>query len=154
MLNGYKPYVTGDLMKALLDTGHGDRIAIVDGNFGARSHAKRKGQLVEVPSDDVVEVLEAVLDHGFPLDPAVYANELIVESIGRDFETDRAKEITRLLLDMICREPDVLSEHIGQLEPERFRRAAEKAYAIVATKDPRHFGCVILTKGVLPDPTQ
>ena len=46
MLRGIHPLLSPDLLHALAAMGHGDRIAVVDANFPALSHAKR---LIELP---------------------------------------------------------------------------------------------------------
>ena len=58
MLRGIHPLLTADLLHALASMGHGDRIAIVDANFPALSHARR---LVSLPGTDAPRALEAIL---------------------------------------------------------------------------------------------
>ena len=64
MLKGIDKLLTGDLLKALCDMGHGDELVIADANFPAETVAKR---LIRVSGVDGVRVAEAVLSV-FPLD--------------------------------------------------------------------------------------
>ena len=67
MLKGIDKLLTGELLKALCDMGHGDELVIADANFPAETVAKR---LIRVPGVDGVRVAEAVLSV-FPLDTYV-----------------------------------------------------------------------------------
>ncbi len=56
MLRGIHPLLSPDLLHTLAAMGHGDRIAVVDANFPALSHAKR---LIVLPGVTAPAVLEA-----------------------------------------------------------------------------------------------
>ena len=43
MLKGIDPLLSPDLLRVLRAMGHGDEIAIVDGNYPAEEHGKRRG---------------------------------------------------------------------------------------------------------------
>ncbi len=58
MLRGIHPLLSPDLLHALASMGHGDRVAVVDANFPALSHARR---LVALPGTTAPAVLEAIL---------------------------------------------------------------------------------------------
>mgnify|MGYP006284522073 CR=1 FL=1 len=64
MLKGIPTVLSPDLLKILMEMGHGDELVIADGNFPGASHAQR---LVRCDGCDVPELLEAVLQF-FPLD--------------------------------------------------------------------------------------
>src|SRR5512135_3459068 len=64
MLKGIPPILSPDLLKILMEMGHGDEIVLADGNFPSASVAQR---LVRSDGHGVPELLEAVLKL-FPLD--------------------------------------------------------------------------------------
>ena len=64
MLKGIPSILSPELLKILMEMGHGDEIVISDGNFPAASMAQR---LVRCDGHNVPELLEAILKI-FPLD--------------------------------------------------------------------------------------
>ena len=64
MLKGISPILSPELLKILMEMGHGDELCIGDGNFPAASIAQR---LVRLDGHGVTEILDAILAL-FPLD--------------------------------------------------------------------------------------
>lgn len=58
MLKGIDPLLSPELLATLRAMGHGDEIAIVDGNYPALEHARR---LVRLDGHHLVPVLNAIL---------------------------------------------------------------------------------------------
>jgi L-fucose mutarotase len=58
MLKGLDPLLGEDLLYVLAAMGHGDRLALVDGNFPAASTSRR---LVRLPGADLVTSARAIL---------------------------------------------------------------------------------------------
>ncbi len=58
MLKHIPKILSPDLLKILMEMGHGDEIVIADGNFPAASIAQR---LIRLDGHNVPEVLEAIL---------------------------------------------------------------------------------------------
>lgn len=67
MLIGIPPIIGPELLYALRAMGHGDELAIVDGNYPAQDHARR---LVRADGHCIVALIDAVLQV-LPLDTAV-----------------------------------------------------------------------------------
>ena len=67
MLIGIPPILGPDLLATLRAMGHGDEIALVDGNYPAQDHARR---LVRADGHGVLVLMEAILQL-LPLDRAV-----------------------------------------------------------------------------------
>src|ERR1700712_1456803 len=91
MLKGLNPLLGPELLKVLRAMGHGDEIAIVDGNYPADSDAKR---LVRMDGHSATDVLEAILSV-MPLDefvpdsafrPAAHLDPKRMELVFTDFE--------------------------------------------------------------------
>lgn len=64
MLRGIDPLLRGELLKALDEMGHGERVALVDRNFGAYQYGKQVVDLGEVNAERAAKAIFSV----FPLD--------------------------------------------------------------------------------------
>lgn len=64
MLKGIDPLLRGELLRALDEMGHGERLALVDRNFGAYQYGKPVIDLGEVNAERAAQALFSV----FPLD--------------------------------------------------------------------------------------
>ena len=140
MLKGLNPLLGPDLLKVLRAMGHGDEIAIVDGNYPADTDAKR---LVRMDGHSATAILDAVLSV-LPLDemvpeaafrPAAYLDPKRMEPVFGDFE-----KIIRKW------EP---KRHITPLVGADFYSRVKSCYAIIATSEARLYGNIVLRKGVI-----
>jgi L-fucose mutarotase len=141
MLKGIPSILPPELLKILMEMGHGDEIVLSDGNFPAASIAQR---LVRLDGHGVPEVLDAVLKL-FPLDPYVQAPVALMQVVpGDKVETpiwDVYKEI------VVKYEPK--NNKIENIERFAFYERAKKAYAVVATGEKALYANIILKKGVV-----
>ena len=142
MLKGIPSILTPELLKILMEMGHGDTIVIGDGNFPAASIAKNS-QLVRLYGHGVPEVLDAILQL-FPLDPYVEAPVSLMEVVpGDPVETPIWDEYAKIV------EKHEPGTKIGHIERFQFYEVAKKAYAIVATGEGALYANIILQKGVV-----
>lgn len=140
MLQGVHPLLTPDLLHALASMGHGDRIAIVDANFPAASHARR---LVPVPGVGASAMLAAVLSV-LPIDDFEPGPVAVMRVVGDAASIPEAvREFTTILASNGVAPPVHLERH-------EFYRAAREAFVIVQTGERRFYGNILLTKGVVP----
>jgi L-fucose mutarotase len=124
--------------------GHGDEIVIADANFPAESSARR---LVRLDGLDAPRVLRAVLSV-MPLDSFVDDPALSMAVVG---DPDAVPPVVALFQEMV----DAVADHPARIRPlERFAfyERARAAFAVVTTGEGRHYGNLILKKGVLPPP--
>mmetsp|Transcript_5746 Transcript_5746/g.10945 ORF Transcript_5746/g.10945 Transcript_5746/m.10945 type:complete len:176 (+) Transcript_5746:14-541(+) len=148
-LKGINPLLSADLLRVLRSAGHGDEIAIVDGNFPAASTALDcvEEDVIQMAGADAVQSLDAICAH-FPLDyfdenPVLYMSP----SKGTDYP-DLGKQVH-------TEGNAVISEHspginIQPLERFAFYSRAKEAYAIVqASGERRPYGNWILKKGCI-----
>ncbi|TXK75164.1 L-fucose mutarotase [Paenibacillus sp. N3.4] len=139
MLKGIPSILSPELLKVLMEMGHGDEIILSDGNFPAASHANR---LLRSDGHGVPELLEAVLSL-FPLDQyseqpialmAVVPDDTVQTPIWATYE-------------------NIISKHqqpaIEYVERFAFYERAKDAYAIVATSEKALYANIILKKGVV-----
>ena len=142
MLKGIPSILSPELLKILMEMGHGDTIVIGDGNFPAASIAK-DSRLVRLDGYGVPEILDAIL-RLFPLDPYVEAPVSLMEVVpGDPVETPIWDDYARIVEKY---EPGT---KIGHIERFQFYEVAKKAYAVVATGETALYANVILQKGVV-----
>ena len=140
MLKGIDPIISPELLKIIMEMGHGDELVIGDGNFPAASNARR---LVRLDGHGVCEILDALLKL-YPLDTyedapvglmAVTPGDTVVPVIWDDYK--------RIIKE---REGD---HNIEMIERFDFYDRAKNAYAIVATGETALYANIILKKGVV-----
>ena len=138
MLKGIPNILSPDLLKVMMEMGHGDEIVIADGNFPGASLAKN---LIRLDGHGAVEVLGAILKL-FPLDTYEKPVYLMEKVQGDKVETpiwDEYKEIVSKYTD----------EEISYIERYEFYERAKKAYAVVMTGESALYANVLLKKGVV-----
>ena len=139
MLKGIPPILAPELLKILMEMGHGDEIVIGDGNYPAASTARR---LVRLDGHGVLEVVDAILKF-FPLDTFVDEPATLMQAGGGDAEPEIWGEY-RALIDR-----HAPGTRIGFVDRFQFYERARKAYAVVATGEGALYACLILKKGVV-----
>lgn len=143
MLKGIPAILSPELLKIMMEMGHGDELAIGDGNFPAASMAQR---LVRCDGHDVPTLLDAVLRF-FPLDTFVDTPVALMEVVpGDDTRPAIWENYRRIVAER--------SPHAAGFEfVERFAfyDRAREAYAIVATGESALYANIILKKGVVVD---
>lgn len=141
MLKGIPSILSPDLLKILMEMGHGDEIVIADGNFPAASMAQR---LVRCDGHGVPEILDAILQL-FPLDTYVEHPVALMEVVPGD-------PVKPVIWDQYR---SIVEKHGGKaadfehIERFAFYERAQKAYAIVATGETALYANVIIKKGVV-----
>ena len=136
------PNILGpELLKVLMEMGHGDEIVIADGNFPASSIAKR---LIRLDGHGVPGILEAILKF-FPLDPYVEKPAALMEIIPGDKVNPVIWQSYR---NIIKKEYDSFTE-FEFLERFAFYERSKNAYAVVATSESALYANIILKKGVV-----
>ena len=140
MLKGIDPILSPDLLRVLRAMGHGDEIAIVDGNYPAEEHGKR---VVRLDGHGAPRILDAILSV-MPVDdmvqeavwrPAAFNDPARMEPVFADFAAVLAKH-----------EP---KQKIVPLVDEAFYGKVRACFAIVASSEARLYGNIILKKGVI-----
>ena len=142
MLKGIPSILSPELLKILMEMGHGDELVIGDGKFPAAACAQR---LVRLDGHGVPEILEAILQL-FPLDTYVEQPLAVMAVTKGDPVQPTIWETYRAIAEK--HEPGRAA--IEQVERFAFYERAKKAYAVVATGETALYGCIILKKGVIP----
>jgi L-fucose mutarotase len=144
MLIGLPAVLGPDLLYTLRSMGHGDEIALVDGNYPAQDHARR---LIRADGHGVIALLAAIL-HVLPLDQAT------PHAIFRaSAENDPTKTDPIHLQIMECCHRLAPGFTPLALSGDALYPRIRAAHTIVATSEGALYANVILRKGVIvPQP--
>ncbi len=141
MLKRIPKIISPELLKILMEMGHGDELVIADGNFPAESIAQR---IVRADGHNVPELLDAILKF-FPLDPYVKSPVALMEVVpGDDVKTPIWDEYRA-----IVKKYDQKAAEFEHVERFAFYERAKQAYAILATGESALYANIILKKGVV-----
>ena len=140
MLKGIPKILSPELLKIMMEMGHGDEIVIGDGNFPGASINSR---CVRCDGHGAVELLEAMLKL-FPLDTYQKPVYIMEKVKGDTVETPIWDEYKRVI-------KPYTNEEIEKLERFEFYERAKKAYAVVMTGESALYANVVLKKGVVTE---
>jgi L-fucose mutarotase len=140
VLIGIPPLLGPDLLYALRAMGHGDEIALVDGNYPAQEHARR---LVRADGHGVLPLIEAILSV-LPLDRAV--PNAIFRAVQNN-DPSQSTEFHRAVDALFARLAPGMA--VKPLAGSELYARIKAAHTVVATSEPALFGNVILRKGVV-----
>ncbi len=141
MLKGIPSILSPELLRTLMEMGHGDELVLADGNFPSASVARR---LVRLDGHPMPNVLEAILML-FPLD--TYVDKpvgLMAVTPGDNVQPVIWEEYRKILL--ASNEPFKEFEYVERFA---FYERARNAYAVVATGETALYANIILKKGVV-----
>ena len=145
MLQGISKLLTGDLLKALCDMGHGDELVIADANFPGESVAKR---LIRCPGVSGTDLLRAIAPL-IPLDAYNPAPALVMQLT----DGDRAKGMPDPAIwgeyEAILRQNYGADTCVNTIERYAFYERAKAAYLVIQTGEERIYGNLLLAKGVI-----
>jgi L-fucose mutarotase len=140
MLIGIPPIISPELMKVLMEMGHGDELVLADSNFPAVSSAQR---LVRCDGHNIPKLLAAILKF-FPLDTYVEKPAILMETVPGDL----MKPTIWNEYNLIIKDYKVDIE-FDMLERFAFYERAKRSFAIVTTGEKALYANLILKKGVV-----
>ncbi|MBO0600634.1 fucose isomerase [Sporosarcina sp. E16_3] len=141
MLKGIPSIISPDLIKILMEMGHGDELVLGDGNFPSASHAER---LIRCDGHGIPELLTAILKF-LPLDTYVEQPVVCMAVVpGDPVEPVIWGEYEKIINDQCTN-----SVPIGYIERFDFYERTKNAYAVVATSEQALYGNIILKKGII-----
>jgi len=141
MLKGLDPVLSPELLHALAAMGHGDEIAVVDANFPAASVARRLIRLDGVAAPRALQAILSLL----PLDTFTETPAAVMAVVGDPAAVPPPVRDFQPLVEAAAGRP----VRLVALERFAFYERARAAFAIVATGEPRGYGNILLTKGVI-----
>lgn len=143
MLKGIDKVISPEMIKILMEMGHGDELVIADANFPASSVAKR---IIWGGGPSVAEILNSILNL-FPLDQyvehpaalmAVVPGDTYVPIVWEDFHN-------------VVKTHETGFDNFEWIDRNSFYERASKAYAVIATTDLNLYANIILKKGIFTD---
>ncbi len=132
---------TPELLRLMMEMGHGEELLICDANFPYRSTGCQQSNIIHIPGCTVAALLEKVLEF-FPLDQSVNSAAVVMESAK---ESDTFDKFSMLL--RAAPYPTVL-ETVPRFP---FYDRAKKAVGVVVTSDMVKGGNILIKKGVVRD---
>lgn len=142
MLKGIPSILSPELLKILMEMGHGDEIVIADGNFPSASIAKN---LIRLDGHQIPEILKAVLKL-YPLDSYSKKPVGLMQVVpGDNYNPVIWNDYKKILEDFASGD----SARIESIERFEFYERARKAYAVIATGETALYANIILKKGVV-----
>lgn len=140
MLKGIPPILSPELLKILMEMGHGDTIVIADGNFPGASMGKR---LVRLDGHGTTALLDAILQL-LPLDHYVKEPVKLMQVVPGD---PVKTPIWDTYLDIVTKHDTAVA--IGHVERFAFYEEAKQAYCIIQTSEAALYANILLQKGVV-----
>ncbi|WP_062105869.1 L-fucose mutarotase [Bacillus niameyensis] len=141
MLKGIPSIISPDLMKILMEMGHGDEIVLADGNFPSASHTQR---LIRCDGHGIPELLEAILKF-LPIDTYVEKPIALMKVVpGDPIQPTIWEEY-----EEIIQKEHPTSVTFNYMERFEFYERTRKAFAVVATGEKAQYANIILKKGVV-----
>ena len=143
MLKKIPPVLSPDLLKIMMEMGHGDEIVLADGNYYAGGQAPR---IVRADGLNIPVLLEAILEF-FPLDPYVDHPVSLMEVVPGDTVKTPIWDDYRKIIQLSGNNPDNI-EYMARFS---FYERARNAYATVMTGEKALYANILLKKGVITD---
>lgn len=141
MLKNIPKILSPEMVKTLMEMGHGDEIVIADGNFPAETYGKR---VVRCDGHGVPELLDAIMQL-FPLDTYTDKPVMLMEVVPGDPVVPTIWDEYKDIINKY--EPE--NGKIEMIERFAFYERAKTAYAVVATGEEAIYANIILKKGVV-----
>ena len=141
MLKNIPKILSPELVKTLMEMGHGDEIVIADGNFPAETIGQR---VIRCDGHGVPELLEAIMQL-FPLDTYTEKPVMLMEVVPGDPVVPTIWEDYKNIINKY--EPENCK--IEMIERFAFYERAKTAFAVVATGEEAIYANIILKKGVV-----
>ena len=143
MLKKIPKLISPELIKVLMEMGHGDEIVIADGNFPSEEYGRRT---IRLDGLGVPEILEAVLAF-FPLDKYVDYPVALMQVVPGDNTKTPIWDEYKAIIEK-SEEAEHFKKGFENVERFAFYERAKKAYAVIATSEAAIYANIILKKGI------
>ena len=140
MLKKIPKTISPQLLKILMEMGHGDEIVIADGNFPCHTVSQN---VVRADGLTGTEILKAIMEL-MPLDSYSEQQVFLMEVVPGD---NYKPEIWNDYKEILQSSGEPFS--IGYIERFAFYERAKKSYAVIATGEEALYANIILKKGVV-----
>jgi L-fucose mutarotase len=146
VLKNLDPLLNPDVLHALASMGHGDEVVICDANFPADSVARETviGRALRLDGVDAPRAVRAILSV-MPLDSFVDHPALRMEVVGDAQALPAVQREAQHEVNV----GEGREVPFASIERFAFYERARRAYCVIATGEPRGYGCFVFKKGVL-----
>lgn len=141
MLKNIPAIITPELMKTMMEMGHGDELLLCDGNYPKLGCPDR---CVRMDGHGIPEILDAILQF-FPLDTYVEHPATLMAVLPDDPYKPEVWDVYRAIAQK--HDPDGLREEA--IQKVDFYPKGAKCYACIATSESALYANLILKKGVV-----
>lgn len=141
MLKGIPKLFSPELLKTIMEMGHGDELVLADANFPSVTMGRR---LVRCDGIPMPALLDAILSL-FPLDQFEKTNVFLMEKVPGDKTETPIWETYRKIV--AAHDPSFTG--FGFIERFAFYERAKAGFAVVATGEEALYANIILKKGVI-----
>lgn len=141
MLKNIPSILTPDLLKVMMEMGHGDELVLADGNYPRFGHPQR---VIRCDGHGIPPILDAILRF-MPLDPYVEHPTILIQVLPDD---PYVPEIWDSYRQIIGRYEKAGARELAINKYDFYERAS-KAYAVVTTGETALYANIILKKGVV-----
>ena len=146
MLKGIPKILSPQLLKALCEMGHSDRLVIADGNFPSESMGK-DAIVIRMDGHGIPEILDAILEV-FPLDTYTDKPVNLMELMPRDVGKI-ATPIWDEYKKFVAKHDERGADAVGNIERFAFYEEAKQVYCIIATGESAVYANIMLQKGIV-----
>ncbi len=140
MLKNVPKNVSADLIKILMEMGHGDQILIADGNFPTAKNHQKSVSCIGLGTE---EVLDSVLSL-IPLDSFVDYPTTLMNPV----DPNAPEPPIWAKYEQIAKKHEKDGLRAQKVERFDFYDIANSAYAVITTSELSHYACIVLKKGV------
>jgi len=146
MLKGIDPLLSADILWVLAAMGHGDDVAIVDGNHPAETIARAttSRRLVRLPGVTMERAVAAILTV-LPIDDFTDDPVRRMEVVGKPDDIPPVQQAVQAAIDKAAGR----ALPMRGIERHAFYAAARSAFAVIQCGDARPYGCFLIRKGVI-----
>ncbi|MFC6323227.1 RbsD/FucU family protein [Companilactobacillus baiquanensis] len=142
MLKGIPSILPPELMKLLMEMGHGDELLIGDGNYP--KFGQPAENVIRMDGHGIPEILDAVMQL-IPLDPYVDNPTMLMAVLPDDPYVPTIWDDYRKIVNKY----EAKGTREIQLEKPEFYERGTHAYAAIATSETALYANIILRKGVV-----
>ncbi len=141
MLKGIPSILAPDLLKMLMEMGHGDELVIADGNYPKFGHPNK---VVRCDGHGIPELLDAILKF-MPLDAYVDNPVILMDILPNDPVVPVIWDEYKKIIDKHGND----SKAVQAINKFEFYERAKQAYGVVTTSETALYANIILKKGVV-----
>ncbi len=145
MLKNIPTNVSADLIKILMEMGHGDELCIADANYPSFAHPAR---VVDCTGQNIPELLESILSL-IPLDPYVENPTTFMEVLQNDANVPGGVPEVWETYKEIGKKHEKDGLRAKAINKYDFYEQSKNAHAVIRTSEKALYANIILKKGVL-----